>query len=1106
MKHISFIAMLSVLVLAPAYAADYTVDAVHSWNDAVTAARAASGNPPFVIDINTNVSNGGDSRISKSVIINGNNHTFTGTSIDFTAGNASTALVRDLTLTGGTTGWGVIADTRNGPSPMQSLTLENVKIIDNTRGGLWTFITGGGNIFINGGEMSRNTNANYAGGAIYNNSGANITISGTSFKNNHAGTSDNYNGGAIWSSRNGVITIQDGTSFTGNHALNGGAITFQGTVNISDSTFADNYATSNGGAIYMNGTSNTAALLNITNGVFINNHTTGAQSNGGAIKMDAGALSISGGLFNENKTGMFGGAIYMTGGAISGATFGNLEDKTGNTSGNSGGAVYNNNADLTISSVKMYYNSAGTNGGAIATQNSGISITGNSEFVGNHAASGGAIFNNSGGVLGIDGAIFTENHATNSGGAIQGFDLSVTNSKFTGNYSENSSGGAISNIIVLLDSVEFKDNHADKGMGGAVFVSYTPSYSTAQQIQNSTFSDNSAMLGGAIMAYTPHALNIGGNTKFIDNEAILADGTESGRGGAIYNMAILNLDTAIGDIVFSGNTAAEGADIYNNSDDPNLSPVINITGDAGVLSMDGGIAGIGEINKTGANSFILEDGNDSTRFTGTYRQSAGRTLVYAEKFFGGENYITNSSSLNILNSDTRIENLGLETSGYLDLRETVVETGKEYKPNKVSVGKITSDGTGLVMLETDGTTSDWLEVTGAATGKFGLHIDSIGNTPTMNKIKVVNFTQPGIDDATFELDPRGDIFKIGAYEYDLVMQEDGGHENWYIERNNTLNASAQTAMGIPALHLSVVKAGMNELRKRMGALRNNNENYNLVGAWVRGYGKNLSIDDKAKTDMNLWGLEAGFDIAAKALKGKVYFGLMGGYMSSEDIKIMTKYDVKADGWSKTPSVGAYLTWVHKSGSPNKWFADFTARHFWVHNKINRTDYANGYDVKRKFWAFSGEVGKLFYGLAPDWMNVGTVGDSHISFEPKLELRYGIGEAQDFKTDNGMSGHVEETNAFSTRLMAQVNFLPNGLESSWKPFVELGVYNEWLGKTEMTYAGTELSPSQTSGMGFEASFGANVTISDSTYAYGALTGEFGEIYTSYQLSLGIRTKF
>lgn len=78
--------------------------------------------------------------------------------------------------------------------------------------------------------------------------------------------------------------------------------------------------------------------------------------------------------------------------------------------------------------------------------------------------------------------------------------------------------------------------------------------------------------------------------------------------------------------------------------------------------------------------------------------------------------------------------------------------------------------------------------------------------------------------------------------------------------------------------------------------------------------------------------------------------------------------------------------------------------------------------------------------------------------------------------------------------------------SVETFVELGVYNEWLGRTKLRFADVDLTTSDLSGPGFEASLGVNAKITDDAYLYGALTLETGKAYSSYLFNAGLRVKF
>lgn len=48
--------------------------------------------------------------------------------------------------------------------------------------------------------------------------------------------------------------------------------------------------------------------------------------------------------------------------------------------------------------------------------------------------------------------------------------------------------------------------------------------------------------------------------------------------------------------------------------------------------MDGGFAGVGSIDKNGANTLIFDQNADNRLFVGDFTQTAGTTLVYADNF------------------------------------------------------------------------------------------------------------------------------------------------------------------------------------------------------------------------------------------------------------------------------------------------------------------------------------------------------------------------------------------------------------------------------------------------------------------------------------------
>lgn len=1056
--------LTAVLVCPPAWAADYEVPVSGTLAKAIAAANANTDGDTYEIEIAGSSADSGTVR--KSASITGDSTarlsgslTFTGTGVKSALDNLSFTAGSGTAVTNGTLGFG----------EAQDLTVNNVSFSQRTGGYYGGAFANLGNTEINGSSFTGNRGN--LGGAVYTTSKT-LTVNNTSFSDNSA--SDN--GGAVnnW----GTLSIS-GSSFERNRSGGsyGGAVYTKGKTTITDTVFSANTA-AEGGAVYAY---DGKADLTVADSRFIGNYTSvnqqGTSNYGGAIYGN-GKINVSQTLFEGNHATEAGAVkIGRTG---SESVFTGSEFKENYAEIRDGGAIVHSGGKLTVGQTSFTGNkSLAGSGGAILTEST-LNITGNSRFLGNTAArGGGAIQAIYGANVTVDGASF-DNNGTQSGngGAVNASSvtpLSVSNASFVQNYTGKGHGGAIyASGTTFIDNASFSRNRTDNGYGGALYAS------GETVLQNVVFDGNTAIYGGAVIS--SDNLTIGGNSSFTGNKAEA--------GGALFAEGKLTLDTSEGDILFSGNTATNinegGADVYLN----NKETAVVIEGDANTLSMDGGFAGVGSIDKNGANTLIFDQNADNRLFVGDFTQTAGTTLVYADNFFGGKNTVAEGSVLHFADN-AAVNNLRLQTGGRLDLRRT-----GPFAANTVTITDLISDGSAVVVLQTDGTDADLLKITGSADGMITLDVRAAGSNPTKKEIEVVN-TEEASGNAEFKL--AGGKVDIGAHEYGLTHGEDA---NWYLETEGELTKTAKSVETMPALHLSIVNAGMNELRKRLGDLRSGNPDA-PAGVWVRGYGKRLRVHERTGARLNMLGMEGGIDAAAELFGGRTYLGVMGGYLSANDIRVFQSGAPDAKGHTKTPVAGLYATWLPHN-SP--WFVDLTARHFWVHTDLdnlsggNRT---NGYDIKRGFWAFTAETGRLFDFDAPRVLNAGS---SLITFEPKIELRYVHGEAKDFTTDNGEIGSIDSTSSLVSRFNLQTSYLPEGRTSNWKLFLELGLYNEWIGRTKVKFADTRLTTSDLSGLGFEASLGFNAAVAEDAYCYGAVTLEAGEAYTSYQLNAGLRVSF
>lgn len=362
-----------------------------------------------------------------------------------------------------------------------------------------------------------------------------------------------------------TVTLSQNTAESKRSAQGGAYYQSGGTLNADTLTVTDNTATSSGTWAMGGGMALFSTKGNLVNATFSGNS---------AIANDSAADSA------------LGGAIYMAGGTWGGApaTFSISQTSfTQNRAESSkealGGAISIAGApdDMTVSLSDVDFDTntakgSTSKGGAIYNTGT-LTITNNSTFTGNKAEGtngwGGAIYN--AGTLTVDGTRFENNTASAQGGAIYVHpkaELDVTNSYFKGN--GGTAGGAIAMFgdngaapEHSISNTVFEGNTADRtgaklGKGGAIAILQmdTPreQYTTKLDLNGVTFIGNTSNGTGGAIHSEYGTLTI--------TDATFSGNSAEQQGGAIYNDANSSI-TFKGDNLFTGNTAAEGKDIYN---------------------------------------------------------------------------------------------------------------------------------------------------------------------------------------------------------------------------------------------------------------------------------------------------------------------------------------------------------------------------------------------------------------------------------------------------------------------------------------------------------------------------------------------------------------
>ena len=459
--------------------------------------------------------------------------------------------------------------------------------------------------------FSENKAENY-GGAVATLGG--LVADGVKFESNSA-----YSGGAIadFNNSSGTMEVKAESVFYQNSAVaEGGAISVLKHLSVVDSDFIENEVAGRGGAISIG----SVATVNLENTEFVGNQ---AGEHGGAIMTRHGSecsdnskakLTISGATFEQNSAGKEGGAIHNSfkDTIISSTSF------DGNVAGEAGGAIYNHwnggkdsptRASMTLIDSSFANNTA-KDGGAIYTSGK-LTLEETNTFEGNKAsAHGGAIYNTGKyGNLTVDNATFSGNKVENTaggethGGAIYNYGgkVDIANSTFEGNsayyvkngqidYSQGHGGAIYSRVagseLTITDS-KFTGNKTGK-LGGAIYVSETKidlvgntfdgNEANAAGVMyvnqanstftNNTFTNNKALTGEAGAISFQDGKNAAFTATFKGENTFTGNSAVNGNGGALmihnyYDVGLTVDFDSDGKVVFDQNTAKNGGAIYN---------------------------------------------------------------------------------------------------------------------------------------------------------------------------------------------------------------------------------------------------------------------------------------------------------------------------------------------------------------------------------------------------------------------------------------------------------------------------------------------------------------------------------------------------------------
>ncbi len=228
-----------------------------------------------------------------------------------------------------------------------------------------------------------------------------------------------------------------------------------------------------------------------------------------------------------------------------------------------------------------------------------------------------------------------------------------------------------------------------------------------------------------------------------------------------------------------------------------------------------------------------------------------------------------------------------------------IRFGEADAYHRLSVENLSGNGHFIMDADFANGHTDFLDITGTASGEHTLLVGSSGADPAADGQLHIIHAAGG--DAQFSL-VNGQV-DLGTFSYDLVRDGD----DWYLDASlQTLSPGTQSVLGLFNAAPTVWYGELSSLRSRMGELRLEGAQ---AGAWMRSYGNkyNVSSANGAAYRQVQHGLSLGADAALPLGDGQWLAGVMAGYSQSE-LSLVRGSTGTVDSYY----AGAYATWLDQS--------------------------------------------------------------------------------------------------------------------------------------------------------------------------------------------------
>ncbi|MCX2891039.1 MULTISPECIES: autotransporter outer membrane beta-barrel domain-containing protein [unclassified Pseudomonas] len=357
--------------------------------------------------------------------------------------------------------------------------------------------------------------------------------------------------------------------------------------------------------------------------------------------------------------------------------------------------------------------------------------------------------------------------------------------------------------------------------------------------------------------------------------------------------------------------------------------------------------------------------------------------------------------------------------GSLAMNAGSVRFGEADQYQRLTVGELSGRGTFIMDADFSTGQTDFLDVTGTATGEHSLLVGSSGADPvTENQLHLVH-TASG--DAQFSL-VNGSV-DLGAFSYQLVQRGN----DWFLDGSRkVISPGTASVLALANTAPTVWYGELTTLRSRMGEVR---RDQGKAGAWARAYGNKFNVSSAAGSDyqQSQQGFSIGADAQLPVGDGQWLAGVMAGHSNSD---LNLERGASAD--VKSYYLGLYATWLDAASG---YYFDGVV-------KLNRFDNSSDVtlsDGKRA----KGDYDNLGLGVSAEFGRHIELGDGYF-VEPYTQWSAVTIEGKDYRLDNGLQAQSDDTRSLLGKVGATVGrTFDLGQGRFAQPYVRMAYAHEFV---------------------------------------------------------------